>query len=57
MKYEAEGNFKMGRERCRFTKTVEAEDEERARDKVRALLGSEHRVKRNEIYIERLEPL
>lgn len=57
MKYEAEGSFRMGRERRRFVKTVEAEDEERARDKVRSLLGSEHRVRRNEIDIERLEPV
>lgn len=52
MKYELTGKFKLVNEIQKFTKIVEAESEKLARLKVLSKLGSDHRVKRQDIEIE-----
>jgi large subunit ribosomal protein LX len=53
--YEFSGKIKMGRETQPFTRTVEAESEKHAEDKVYAELGSKHSVPRSSIEIEEEE--
>ncbi len=50
--YEVTGEFEPGGERRSFTTTVEAENEDVARERVYSNLGSKHRLKRNQIEIE-----
>ena len=52
MKFEAKGTLTVKKQERKFTRKVEAEDESKARDKVYALLGSEHKAKRRHIQIE-----
>lgn len=56
MKYEVKGYFKMGRtSHQKFTKQVEAENEEFAKEKIYSIIGSKHRVKRRNIEIKEIK--
>jgi large subunit ribosomal protein LX len=55
MKYEFSGKIQMGREEQPFERTVEAESQKHAEDKVYAELGSKHSVPRSGIEIEQKE--
>lgn len=50
--YIVSGTFKAGRSWEHFTKKVTSQNEKNARGKVYALIGSEHRLKRNLIRLE-----
>jgi ribosomal protein L20A (L18A) len=55
MKFAVSGRMALGKEERTFTKAVEAESENAAREKAYALLGSHNGVKRNKIKIEKVE--
>lgn len=55
MNFTILGNIKLGKEKRKFTKTVTAESENAAKDKVYALFGSQNGVKRSMIKIEKIE--
>jgi len=52
MKYAVDGSMLLGKEQRKFHKEVETENQKRAREKVYAELGSNHRLSRREIKIE-----
>ena len=49
--YQVEGDFQMGRIRQHFVLQVVAKDEQGAKDRVFATLGSRHGVNRREVTI------
>ncbi|MES2153797.1 MAG: 50S ribosomal protein L18Ae [bacterium] len=49
--YQIEGDFQMGRIRQHFVLQVVAKDEQAAKDRVYATLGSRHGVNRREINV------
>lgn len=53
--YEVEGSFEPGGGERSFTREVEAENEEMAREVTYADLGSKHRLKRTKIEVESVE--
>ncbi len=55
MKFAVSGKMVLGKEERAFTKAVDAESENAAREKAYALLGSHNGVKRNKIKIEKVE--
>ncbi len=55
MMFRIKGYFRKGGKVVRFTKTVEADSEKLAREKLLSLIGSNHKVKRASIYIEGVE--
>jgi len=55
MKWDVYGKIRLGRGERKFTKHVEAETENSAREKAYALFGSFNGVKRTNIEIERVE--
>ncbi len=50
--YEVNGSFEPGGEERDFTQMVEAENEDVARERTYANLGSRHRLKRTQIEID-----
>jgi len=62
MRFEIKGEFKRKEfkkkgQTEKFTKTIEAESQKRAREKALSLLGSEHRVKRRFVKIDSINEL
>jgi len=55
MKFEVEGVFRNGMVWQKFRKVVEAHNEKFALEKVYALLGSNHKVKRHLIKIKSIK--
>jgi ribosomal protein L20A (L18A) len=55
MKWNVSGKIKLGRGERRFSKVVDAETENAAREKAYALFGSNNGVKRSCMEIERVE--
>jgi len=55
MKYSVSGNMRLGSEKRKFTKTVEAKSENDAKEKVFSLIGSVNGVQRSMIKIEKVE--
>ena len=55
MQYAVSGRFRMGRIYTKFKKTVDVESEKDALERVYSLLGSEHKVKRHKIKIDKVE--
>jgi ribosomal protein L20A (L18A) len=55
MKWNVSGMIKLGRGERRFSKSVEAESENAAKEKTYALFGSLNGVKRSRITIEKVE--
>ena len=49
--YEVTGRFEPGGQRRKFTQVVEADNENVARERIYANLGSRHRLKRTQIEI------
>lgn len=54
-KFEVIGHFKEKEGQKSFKKTVEAASEQRALDKVLALLGSEQKAKRRDIVVHEVK--
>jgi large subunit ribosomal protein LX len=52
MEFVLSGSFRIGEKNQKFSKTVEAGDEEGAKEKVYSLFGSEHGTKRRWIKID-----
>jgi len=50
--YRVKGKFLMRDTMSPFNREIEAMDDEDAREKILSLIGSEHRCKRNRVYIE-----
>lgn len=50
--YRVKGEFLMRDNMSPFDREIEAMDEEDAREKMLSLIGSEHRCKRNKIFVE-----
>lgn len=57
MKFEVTGCLDMGWEETDFSREIEAESEDMAREKILSLLGSEHRAKRHEIDVQEITAL
>ncbi len=57
MQFKVEGKIRLGKEERKFSKTVDAESENAATDKVLALFGSHNRIKRNAVKIDKVEKL
>ncbi len=55
MKWNVYGKIRLGRGERKFSKTVEAETENAAREKAYALFGSYNGVKRTRMEIEKVE--
>ncbi|MDY6779339.1 MAG: 50S ribosomal protein L18Ae [Halobacteria archaeon] len=55
MKYVVTGTFYPGGDEREFTKRVEADNEDVARERVYTDLGSKHRLKRTQIEVESVE--
>ncbi len=55
MHFTVSGRMVLGKEERKFAKRVEAKSENAAKEKAYALLGSQNRVKRNKIKIEKVE--
>lgn len=55
MKFVVSGKISMGIEERAFTKTLEAESENAARQKAYSLLGSNNGIPRNKIKIDKVE--
>ncbi len=55
MKFEVKGKFRNGMIWAPFNKVVEAHSEKFAIEKTYSLIGSNHKVKRNLIKIEKIE--
>ncbi len=55
MKYSVSGDMKLGSERRKFLKTVDAKSENDARNKVYALFGSLNGLQRSMINIVKIE--
>ncbi|MBU0532455.1 50S ribosomal protein L18a [Candidatus Micrarchaeota archaeon] len=55
MEFTISGTLMLGKERRTFAKTVDAQTEKAATERVYALFGSENGVKRNNIKIEKIE--
>jgi ribosomal protein L20A (L18A) len=55
MKWDVSGKIRLGRGERKFTKNVEADTENAARERTYALFGSLNGVKRSKIDIERVE--
>ena len=53
--YSFSGKIDLGRKEPGFERTVEADSEKHARDKIYSQLGSEHSVSRSKIDIEEVE--
>jgi ribosomal protein L20A (L18A) len=52
MKFIVEGKFKNGRTDRNFTKEIEAENENRARELAFQAIGSDHHISRSRIQIK-----
>ncbi len=50
--YEVKGTFERNYKTGVFTKSVDAENENRAREKILSLIGSKQKIKRSKIIIE-----
>ena len=57
MQFQVEGKIRLGKEERKFSKTVDAESEKAATDKVLALFGSHNRIKRSAVKIESVKKL
>ncbi len=58
MKFEIKGQFKMGRTaHQKFSKVIEAENKEFAKEKLFSIIGSKHRVKRRKIDLEEIKEI
>ena len=57
MKFEVQGTTKLGSETRKFTKEVEALNENLAKERAYNLLGSSSKVKRANIKIEKVEKI
>lgn len=55
--YKIRGKFLMKNVWQPFTKEIEGESEEEAKEKILSIIGSLHKVKRNKIKIEEIEEL
>lgn len=55
--YEIKGKFLMKNVWQPFTKEIEGENEEEAKEKILSIIGSLHKVKRNKIKIEEIKEL
>jgi len=55
--FEISGKFRNGETWRVFTKVIEAHNESFAKEKVYSLIGSNHKVKRNLIKIEKVSPV
>lgn len=53
--YIVEGIFKADKTWQPFKKTIQSNNEKNAREKVYSLLGSKHRLKRNQIKISEIK--
>jgi large subunit ribosomal protein LX len=53
--YEVRGFFKIGNQWKKFRKIVDAHNEKFAVEKTYSILGSNHKVRRNMIKIEKVE--
>ena len=53
--FEVQGKFKQKNENKKFTKKVSAISEKMALEKTMALLGSHHKLKRRNIFIEEIK--
>lgn len=55
MKFRIEGEFRLGLEKREFSKEVEAESENHAKELLYALLGSQNGAKRSTVKIGHIE--
>ncbi|MCX6778318.1 MAG: 50S ribosomal protein L18Ae [Candidatus Micrarchaeota archaeon] len=55
MRFVVSGEMEMKEERRKFKKSVEAPNEKFAVEKTYALIGGNHRLKRNKIKIDKVE--
>ena len=55
MKYSVSGDMKLGSEKRKFVKTVEAKSENDAREKVYALIGSLNGLQRSMVNIKEVK--
>ncbi|MBN2122405.1 50S ribosomal protein L18a [Candidatus Micrarchaeota archaeon] len=55
MKFSIKGEFKLGRENREFSKEVEAESENHAKELLYSLLGAQNGVKRTTVKITHIE--
>lgn len=55
--FQVTGSFKMGRQETRFNIETADETEDDARERVVSTLGSRHRISRDLITIEGVEPI
>lgn len=53
--YIIEGDFKIGKKWQHFKKTIQSNNEKNALEKIYSLLGSKHRMKRNQIKINAIK--
>jgi large subunit ribosomal protein LX len=52
MKFEVKGSFKIGEEWKPYTKVIDAPNEAQAKERIFAVIGSKHRLKRRDITIQ-----
>ena len=52
MKFEVKGSFKIGEDWKPYTKVIDAPNEEQAKERIFAVIGSKHRLKRRYITIQ-----
>jgi len=55
--YEVKGTFLMGEDWKPYTKVIRAPNEEQARERVFAVIGSKHNLKRRYIKIDAVAPV
>ena len=53
--FEVNGTFKERENQKKFSKTLQAENQERAREKALSIIGSKHKTKRIHINIESIK--
>ncbi|HUK38263.1 MAG TPA: 50S ribosomal protein L18Ae [Methanomicrobiales archaeon] len=54
--FQIEGTFRIDGSWKPYRKVIEAPNEEQARERVFTLLGSQHRLKRRDIRVGKIEP-
>ena len=55
--YEVKGQFRIGNDWKKYTKIVQAPNENQARERVLATIGSKHHLERRYITIESIGPV
>jgi len=55
MKYEINGSMRIGRQRRKFSKKIEAESKKHATDLIYSVIGAQHGIRRTEIKIAEIK--